>query len=322
MDRTPPEINLARLICKKHKISPGFDVRKFAEIFVTIEEAIIPYSIDALFLGLNARIDKPKLILNSQSHYRRQRFTLAHELGHYFIPWHAGLIICHIDPNSRMRNRIYSDMEAEANHFASELLMPKSWISGLIEKSKTIDAIVNEIYNTGVSYIAASIALCRSLPPGCLFIQTDNIGHIEHSGASRGSGVRALGCGASFDPTIYDGLTSEHYVFESGSSRIHWFKFKMSISGKKTKRDFRDSREIINELLDDIEPKKESRVKLLQKINGIIGAANSMHSFDKETEMLSFLHQRFVSNEGLRFLLNHEEFNLFLSKKSEELFLK
>lgn len=58
---------------------------------------------------------------------RRGRFTLAHELGHYFIESHregirAGVIPSH--PSSH--SVVHSDrMELEADYFASNLLMPK-----------------------------------------------------------------------------------------------------------------------------------------------------------------------------------------------------
>lgn len=141
MNNTFPEITLARRITEKYNIEPGFDIRKFAERFIEIEEEFIPYSVDALFFGFGTIGEKPYLILNSRSFYRRQRFTLAHELGHYFIPWHAGLIFCHTDPTYRLKNHLYKEMEGEANRFASELLMPASWIEQIIENNMCIEKI-------------------------------------------------------------------------------------------------------------------------------------------------------------------------------------
>jgi Zn-dependent peptidase ImmA (M78 family) len=319
LNNTYPEIQIARRISKKYRIVPGFNIRKFAEQYIDINEEDIPYSVDALFLGFGTESEKPKLILNSRTFYRRQRFTLAHELGHYFIPWHAGLIICHIDPNYRLRNYIYKEMEGEANRFASELLIPEKWIARIIDKNKKIIRIVEEIYSTGVSYIAANIAISRLLPPGYLFVQTDNNDKVEYSGRSKGSGITSPERGEKFDPSLYKDLISEQCTFENSSNKSHWFKFKRSITKHKGKRDRRDSKEIIRSFLETLVPDKTRRQKLLQKINGIIGATNSMHSFNRDTEMLSFLYQRFSSKEELRFLLDNKEFKLFLSKKAEEL---
>lgn len=61
--------------------------------------------------------------INSLHNEKRQRFTLAHELGHYIL---------HKEKNSEFkdavffRNEVLDSMEYKANEFASELLMPES----------------------------------------------------------------------------------------------------------------------------------------------------------------------------------------------------
>ncbi len=76
---------------------------------------------DQLYLGVNER-----------HHSHRQRFTIAHEIGHYIL--HSGEIL-HYDVNKHDLERVYfradniSDLsEIEANHFAAELLMPEDLI--------------------------------------------------------------------------------------------------------------------------------------------------------------------------------------------------
>ena len=58
----------------------------------------------------------------------RQRFTIAHELGHYFLH-KEGVKLCRTDGNSRVVS--YLDPEWQANTFASALLMPPRMIEGL-----------------------------------------------------------------------------------------------------------------------------------------------------------------------------------------------
>ena len=60
--------------------------------------------------------------VNSLHHPNRQRFTIAHELGHYAL--HASNNSDFVDRNF-FRNNDSSPMEREANRFASELLMPE-----------------------------------------------------------------------------------------------------------------------------------------------------------------------------------------------------
>ena len=62
---------------------------------------------------------------------QRRRFTLGHELGHYFLPWHrqtsfscTAANIKEMAPDSKAARGV--EMEAEANAFASEILMPSS----------------------------------------------------------------------------------------------------------------------------------------------------------------------------------------------------
>lgn len=77
----------------------------------------------------------------------RDRFTIAHEIGHYFlhIPERIGLARTNEKPKP------YMDPEWQANTFAGELLLPSHII-----KSMSLRQIVNEC---GVSWETASIQL-------------------------------------------------------------------------------------------------------------------------------------------------------------------
>jgi Zn-dependent peptidase ImmA (M78 family) len=71
------------------------------------------------------------ILVNTASHYFRQRFTIGHELGHFLIPTHmpdkAGRFLCsREDMNllSANENDRRTRMEVEANRFSSLLLIP------------------------------------------------------------------------------------------------------------------------------------------------------------------------------------------------------
>lgn len=70
----------------------------------------------------------PTCTINSQHHKNRQRFTLAHELGHYVL--HHGEKSD--NKNTLYRNGTTNPDEVEANAFAAELLMPKGIVRYLI----------------------------------------------------------------------------------------------------------------------------------------------------------------------------------------------
>ncbi len=71
------------------------------------------------------------VLVNKNSPLPRRRFTIAHELGHFLNPWHAppaGGFKCSAEDMlaldaTAMKNR--QTMEAEANQFAAEVLMPQ-----------------------------------------------------------------------------------------------------------------------------------------------------------------------------------------------------
>ena len=89
--------------------------------------------------GMLYRTDSETVVgLNEKHSETRRRFSLAHELGHYFL--HKGEVF--VDAKVNFRNRL-SGMgvdreEIEANSFAAELLMPSDLLS--TEFYKLVDA--------------------------------------------------------------------------------------------------------------------------------------------------------------------------------------
>ena len=78
--------------------------------------------------------------VNPKNHYHRQRFSIAHELGHYLMHRDSGNLFVDKDFIVKFRhtNRNYSlvekKQEQEANAFAAALLMPTKFIEQEIEK--------------------------------------------------------------------------------------------------------------------------------------------------------------------------------------------
>lgn len=97
--------------------------------------------------GFIRRIDWKFQIFIEQSHHKnRQRFTLAHELGHFFLHMQEeGARDVFVDNKDCLlfRDGKYSRQEKEANNFAAEYLMPEKevrklynqyWITDLLAK--------------------------------------------------------------------------------------------------------------------------------------------------------------------------------------------
>ena len=83
------------------------------------------------------------IAVNPAHHINRQRFTIAHELGHYFF--HEGLEE-HVDQNFRIawRNSDSSKainwLEVEANRFPAALLIPTRFLQSDLDTLQTLDA--------------------------------------------------------------------------------------------------------------------------------------------------------------------------------------
>lgn len=89
-----------------------------AALDLKIQRVSLPNNISGYLKEING---KWEIGVNSLHHPNRQRFTIAHELGHYFLhrdraPFEDGLLF-------RKENQLNS-LEREANQFASLLLMP------------------------------------------------------------------------------------------------------------------------------------------------------------------------------------------------------
>jgi len=62
----------------------------------------------------------------------RQRFTIAHEVGHFLL--HRDLIGDGIEDNILYRSSLSNQIEIEANRMAAELLMPRGLILPYVEQ--------------------------------------------------------------------------------------------------------------------------------------------------------------------------------------------
>ncbi|MBA7643459.1 hypothetical protein ES703_51185 [subsurface metagenome] len=99
----------------------------------------------------------------------RARFTLAHELGHYYIDEHRNALAAGRAPTHRSRCDYESQnlAEQEADHFAANLLMPKG---RFLDKAKAVPPGLSGIiklancFNTSIASTAIRYAACDVSP--------------------------------------------------------------------------------------------------------------------------------------------------------------
>jgi len=147
----PRENRLGETINKlpKHSSLP-IDIKKLIQKFnINIIEEEMEYGMSGY---IEKRADGWKIGVNKYDSLTRQRFTLAHELGHYIL--HKDKIIDkkHED-YILLRDNEYTPMEREANEFASELLMPAKHFRKYIQEGITKFKDLAEKFNVSVNAI-------------------------------------------------------------------------------------------------------------------------------------------------------------------------
>ena len=110
------------------------------------------YNIEVIgtpFIEVDGSIEKKdtKVVLtyNTNSHPNRQRFTVAHELGHFIAGHLDGTKKMFRDQSKNFTIDNYDIQEVEANKIAAQILMPQETVKHLIEDIgiSTIEELAN-----------------------------------------------------------------------------------------------------------------------------------------------------------------------------------
>lgn len=162
---------------------------KLNEIFDSINyfKSTAPVDVEGLALALQLKVERQNLsdeicgmikkkddkyiiIVNQNHALTRQRFTIAHEIGHFI--YHRAKIgdgivdnrlYRQVSYNGIINNEIYARDEQQTNNFAANLLMP----------AHLIDSIKNE---HGGNYDANKLAEKLNVSTQAIKIRLDNLG--------------------------------------------------------------------------------------------------------------------------------------------------
>ena len=97
-----------------------------------------------------------------------ERFSIAHELGHYFLPGHIDAVLGDSDVHVSHAGFGSSDRyELEADHFAAALLMPRQMFSAALRRAGDGIAAIEQlarICKTSLTATAIRYAQCSSDP--------------------------------------------------------------------------------------------------------------------------------------------------------------
>lgn len=121
---------------------PPIDVNRIAE---ELGFTVVPYPFPEKRKGMIHIEGGDKVIGVNENHPKNmQRFTIAHEIGHY-LSGHQHYENTFIDDEKRYFDPHFHQ-EKEADIFAAELLMPKDWLIKDVEKYGLDTPKLAEIY--------------------------------------------------------------------------------------------------------------------------------------------------------------------------------
>jgi Zn-dependent peptidase ImmA (M78 family) len=147
---------MARKVLEDFKIKePPVDVRAILEAkgYEYMEIDTFMENVDALIVGHYAAV-------NANHHVHRQRFSIAHELGHklmnHDISYYRFDITIDNPPTSTTHPDAESAFEKEANAFAGELLIPLEMLKKEFQKTQDITGLSKVFW---VSSQAVTVAI-------------------------------------------------------------------------------------------------------------------------------------------------------------------
>jgi len=165
------------LLERFHMTIPPVDVASIAEqLHVELQKADLGEISGLVFQ------EKGKVIIgvNSKHSANRQRFTIAHELGHFFLHAQNPLYVDKVFA-LKLRDHVSSEAididEIEANAFAAELLMPTKMILNDIQNISTIlDSETGDLDD-----LAKKLSEKYAVSKQAMAIRLINIGLVQNS---------------------------------------------------------------------------------------------------------------------------------------------
>ena len=113
----------------------------------------------------------------------RVRFSLAHELGHFYLPAHRERLLSGIGHNSKSDFRSRHPAEIEADEFAADLLMPMELFRAQLDSFRggfcTLDNLATLAERLGTSLTSTALRYCESDREPCtIFFSTNGVMHL------------------------------------------------------------------------------------------------------------------------------------------------
>jgi len=311
-----PEESLALRWAQRLHLSYPIDIRTVINSFAIVIEEHLPILADAILVNSPVKSSKPIVFLAAALDERRKSFTLAHELGHIVIPWHIGSFACtpfDLDGSLNLsKYATYIELEREANRFAVQILMPRSFLATLIDDLGDPATVVEFLQRSNISKVAASIRLIKLLPPGYMFVQLTSDHQIDKVSKSRDTFWELPEVG-ELDYTSLESRGVGVHKFD-GLNTLVWLNWNSVSHERETIQIEETSLEIFARILDDV----GNYGNIQQRVAGVVGAAKNT-ALRTGVDLYTVLRERFDNRDWFGEIIHHEDFDKFLLTKAREL---
>lgn len=339
--------NFAQTVRRRNNIESSFDIFELTKEYADLEiEHDLPFEFDAVCYF---RDTKPFILLNGDIPKTRQRFTLAHEIGHIVMPGHKSIFACNPDSvfskEYDFNNMDFDDFdedawdaydaindyyskEKEANEFASELFLPEKWIKTLIYSDRSYEEIILEALKaSNLSIQAVTLAVMKWIRPGVVV----KIEHINFKGSfisfARKTYVNEFGYTPKEikqNPSLFEILKSnaqtvEIFDINNYTVTVCYLYSQIEISDEIIVPN-KKSTEIILDFLYTHHIEKEAK-SVYRSINGILSNLNSRTPIAdmSKSEYFQEVKNTFSKRDKLAYVVESIEFQQYIYKRYDEL---
>ncbi|QYK47104.1 MAG: ImmA/IrrE family metallo-endopeptidase [Phycisphaeraceae bacterium] len=301
------EERLARLVRLRASSIVPIELERLAAEYADVIIDDIPIQCDGLLYFPEHR-RRPLIILQRMSNAERRRFTLAHELGHLLIPWHIGERI-HTHRQSLEYVSEYNDpyrrQEAEANRFASELLMPSDWLAEKMG-SLSFAALLDQTSRCLVSYDVQAYAMGRLLPTDAFVALCGATGRIIRTASSRMDKLTIPETNSSIVEYVQVNACSYECVNVRHDRSMYIVQYDLS-SLRRPVLSGRPSEQILRAMVADIDDTLSFPV-VQKSMAGVVGAAWAKWRMAPHEEFVACLVDFCARHQVLRPLAAHPAF--------------
>lgn len=163
--------------------------------------------------------------------------------------------------------------------------------------------------------------ICRRLPSGyVLKIQFNNSRYYKYLRSNNTLIYANIDESSCSEDEWYNKYSNSSSIYTSEFFEIYIWEFESSINIIDTRKDNRNSKEILRNIVERYFYDDEQ--KIFGKVNGVIGALNSKKKKFTRDEFYNALKQRFIGRVDLQQIIEDEDFDKFLIQKTIELYSK